>query len=108
NIRSLSVFEPGSVVRVSSPFNSGFADETASANGRFQRTFGKIRASVNGSFSYSKFNQFIQNTQSVNESFTQNYGTQLRTNFKSAPNVTLAYNYSRSEEHTSELQSREK
>ena len=94
NIRSLSVFEPGSVVRVSSPFNSGFADETASANGRFQRTFGKIRASVNGSFSYSKFNQFIQNTQSVNESFTQNYGTQLRTNFKSAPNVTLAYNYS--------------
>lgn len=94
NIRSLSVFEPGSVVRVSSPFNSGFADESASANGRFQRTFGKIRASVNGSFSYSKFNQFIQNTQSVNESFTQNYGTQLRTNFKSAPNLTLAYNYS--------------
>ncbi|WP_111309362.1 TonB-dependent receptor [Confluentibacter sediminis] len=93
NIRSTSIFESGSVVRVSTPFNSPFADESASANGRFQRTFGKIRASVNGNFSYSKFNQFIQNTQSVNESFSQTYGAELRTNFKTAPNVEVAYRY---------------
>ncbi|MDO7172983.1 TonB-dependent receptor [Mariniflexile sp. AS56] len=94
NIRNTSIFEPGSVVRVSSPFNSGLADESASANGRFQRTFGKIRASINGNFNYSKFNQFIQNLQSVSESFSQTYRTELRTNFKTAPNVELGYRYS--------------
>src|SRR5690606_20756841 len=71
NIRNTSVFQPGSVIRVGTPFNSPFADESASANGRFQRTFGKITASLNSNFSYSKFNKFVQNVQSVNESFTQ-------------------------------------
>ena len=93
NIRNVSVFEPGSVIRVSSPFNSGFADESASANGRFQRTFGKLRASVSGNLDYSKFNQFIQNTQSISESFSQTYRGELRTNFKTAPNVEVGYRY---------------
>ena len=93
NIRNISVFEPGSVIRVSSPFNSGFADESASANGRFQRTFGKLRASLSGNLDYSKFNQFIQNRPSVSESFSQTYRTELRTNFKTAPNVEIAYRY---------------
>ncbi|MFI1744324.1 carboxypeptidase regulatory-like domain-containing protein [Thalassobellus sediminis] len=94
NIRNTSIFEPGSVVRVSSPFNSAFADESASANARFQRTFGKIRASVRGNLNYSKFNQFVQNVQSVSESFSQTYRTELRTNFKTAPNIELGYRYS--------------
>jgi hypothetical protein len=94
NIRNISIFEPGSVIRISSPFNSGFADESASANGRFQRTFGKLRASVNGNLDYSKFNQFIQNMPSVSESFSQTYRAELRTNFKSAPNVEIGYRYS--------------
>lgn len=94
NIRNTSVFEPGSVIRVSSPFNSGFADESASANARFQRTFGKLRASVRGNLNYSKFNQFIQNMQSVSESFSQTYRAELRTNFKTAPNIELGYRYS--------------
>ncbi|WP_445731245.1 outer membrane beta-barrel protein [Mariniflexile sp.] len=93
NIRNTSVFEPGSVIRISSPFNSGFADESASANGRFQRAFGKIRASLSGNFNYSKFNQFIQNRLSINESFSQTYRTELRTNFKTAPNFELGYRY---------------
>ena len=93
NIRNVSIFEPGSVIRVSSPFNSGLSDESASANGRFQRTFGKIRASVSGNFNYSKFNQFIQNQPTVNEGFSQTYRTELRTNFKTAPNVELGYRY---------------
>ncbi|WP_372752343.1 outer membrane beta-barrel protein [Mariniflexile sp.] len=95
NIRN--VLEPAdanSVIFISSPFNSAFADESASANGRFQRTFGKLRASLNGNLSYSKFNQFINNTRSINESFSQSYTTQLRTNFKTAPNVELNYRYS--------------
>ena len=90
-IRNLTNFE--SVIRTNSPFNSGFADETVSANGRFQKRFGKLQASVNGSFSYSKFNQFIQGIRSVNENYSQNYGTELRTNFREAPNVTVGYRY---------------
>lgn len=90
-IRNLTNFE--SVIRINSPFNSGFADETVSANGRFQRRFGKLQASVNGNFNYSKFNQFIQGIRSVNENYSHTYGVDFRTNFKQAPNVSLAYRY---------------
>jgi len=93
NIRTASNFEPGSVVNVSSPFNSGFADESLSASGRFQRSFGKIRTSVKGGFTYSKFNQFIQNRRSENENYTQNYGAEIRSNFKEAPNFEIGYRY---------------
>ncbi|MEY8847986.1 carboxypeptidase regulatory-like domain-containing protein [Psychroserpens sp. XS_ASV72] len=90
-IRNLSNFE--SIIRTSSPFNSGFADETFSAFGRFQRSFKKIRATLSGNFTYSKFNQFIQNRRSINESYNQNYRAQLRTNFREAPNVEVSYRY---------------
>ncbi len=90
-IRSLTNFE--SVIRTSSFFNSQFADESASVFGRVQRTFGKIRASLRANFNYSKLNQFIQGSQSINESFTQNYTPEIRTNFREAPNVRLRYGY---------------
>lgn len=80
--------------RISSPFNSNFADETFTASGRFERTFGKIKASLGGTFNFSKFNQFVNNTQSVNESFTQSYRTRFSTNFRDAPNFELGYNLS--------------
>ena len=94
NIRTVSNFAPGSVVNISSPLNSDFADESVTGNGRFQRSFGKVRTSFNGNFSYSKFNQFIQNRRSINENFTQSYGAEVSTNFREAPNVELGYNYS--------------
>jgi hypothetical protein len=59
-----------------------------------QRTFGKIQATLNASFNYSKINQFIQGEQSLNEGFTQTYTPGIRTNFKVAPNVTFRYRYS--------------
>ncbi|WP_299124997.1 TonB-dependent receptor [uncultured Winogradskyella sp.] len=92
-IRSLTNFE--SVIRTSTFFNSQFADENASLFGRVQRTFGKIRASIRANFSYSKFNQFIQTrtNPTINESFTQNYTPEIRTNFREAPNVRLRYGY---------------
>lgn len=93
NIRTESVFEPSSVIRISTPFNSPFADESVNANGRFQRTFGKIRGSFSANFNYSKFNQFIQNRRSVNENFSQTYRAQIRTNFRTAPNLDLSYRY---------------
>ena len=94
NIRTQSVFQPGTVIRVSTPFNSPFADESFNARGRFQRTFGKIRGTLNANFNYSKFNQFIQNRQSLNEVFSQTYRAQVRTNFRTAPNIDLSYRYS--------------
>ncbi|NND15842.1 MAG: TonB-dependent receptor [Eudoraea sp.] len=91
-IRSLTTFE--NVIRTSTFFNSDFADETASMFGRVQRTFGKVRATLNASLNYSKINQFIQGQQSLNEGFTQSYTPGLRTNFKIAPNISLRYRYS--------------
>ena len=93
NIRNVSNFQPGSVVSVNSPFNSDFADESLNANGRFQRTFGKLRATLNGNFNYSKFNQFFQGQRSVNENYTQTYRAEMRTNFRKAPNVEIGYRY---------------
>lgn len=91
-IRGLTNFE--NVIRTSTFFNSNFADETVSVFGRVQRTFGKVRASINARFNYSKINQFIQSQQSLNEGFTQTYTPGLRTNFRVAPNVGFSYRYS--------------
>lgn len=87
-------FNPSSIFQVSSPFNSNFADETLMANGRFERTFGKLKASLGGTFNYSKFNQIVNDERSINESFTQAYRARFSTNFKTAPNFELGYNLS--------------
>ena len=91
-IRQLTDFE--SVIRTSTFFNSSFADENMNVFGRIQRTFGKVRASLNSSFNYSKINQFIQKIQSLNEGFTQTYTPGIRTNFLVAPNINIRYRYS--------------
>ena len=91
-IRSLTNFE--NVIRTSTFFNSNFADENVNVFGRVQRTFGKVQATLNASFNYSKINQFIQGQQSLNEGFTQSYTPGIRTNFKVAPNLNLRYRYS--------------
>ena len=91
-IRGLTNFE--NVIRTSTFFNSSFADETVNVFGRVQRTFGKIMATLNANFNYSKINQFIQEQQSLNEGYTQTYTPGLRTNYKIAPNVSFRYRYS--------------
>ena len=91
-IRGLTSFE--NVIRTSTFFNSNFADENFNIFGRIQRTFGKVRASLNTNFNYSKINQFIQDRQSLNERFTQTFTPGIRTNFKVAPNISLRYRYS--------------
>lgn len=90
-IRSVTQFD--NVIRTNTYFNSNFADESLTAFGRVQRTFGKLRASLGVNYNYSKNNQFIQDRRSVNENFTQSYTPELRTNFKKAPNVSLKYQY---------------
>lgn len=91
-IRNDTGFE--SVVSTSTFFNSPFADESFSAFGRWQKTFGKFRTTMGGNFNYSLSNQFINGVQSKNESFTQTYTPEIRTNFREAPNVSLRYQYS--------------
>ena len=90
-IRTIST--PGSVIRTSTPFNSDFSDESVSASGRFQRSFGKLRATASGNFSYSKNTNFFGLTPIEYENYTQTYRAQLRTNFKTAPNVELSYKH---------------
>ena len=90
-IRTISDTE--SVIRTSTPFNSNFSDESLSASGRFQRTFGKLRATASGNFSYSKNTNFFGVTPTEYENYTQTYRAQLRTNFKTAPNVEISYKY---------------
>ena len=91
-VRGLTNFE--NVIRTSTFFNSNFADENVSVFGRVQRTFGKIRASLNASLNYSEINQFIQGQQSLNKGYTQSYTPGIRTNFRYAPNVSFNYRYS--------------
>lgn len=93
-IRSIVEFLPESVIRASTTFNSPFADETVSAFGRYQRTFGKVRAEFSARFAYDKFNQIIGGRRSVNENFDQTYIPGIRTNFRDAPNINLRYTYS--------------
>jgi len=78
--------------QVSTSYNSNFADESISANGSFEKTFGKVTATLAGNFRYSKFNQIVNNEQSINESFSQTYSSELSTNFRKAPNVEIGYN----------------
>jgi hypothetical protein len=91
-VRGLTNFE--NVIRTSTFFNSNFADENVNVFGRVQRTFGKIRGTLNASFNYSKINQFIQGQQSLNEGYTQTYTPGIRTNYREAPNVSVRYRYS--------------
>ncbi|GAA4885758.1 carboxypeptidase-like regulatory domain-containing protein [Flaviramulus aquimarinus] len=92
-IRTSSELPEGSVIRVSSSINSTLADESASANGRFQKTIGKFRGTLNTRLNYTKFNQVVNGQTLVNKNYSQTYGTQLRTNFRNAPNFEIGYQY---------------
>ncbi|MWW23972.1 TonB-dependent receptor [Algibacter lectus] len=93
-IRTNSELPLGSVIRVSSPYNSNLADESASANARVQKTMGKFRATATGNLSYTKYNQLVNDLPFANETYSQTYRGELRTNFKEAPNFELGYRYS--------------
>jgi hypothetical protein len=79
--------------RVGSTINSNFEDESLTASGKYERTFGKIKTSVQGNLGWSTTNNLVDNAQRTSNSLTQNYTTALSTNFKSAPNLELGYRY---------------
>ncbi|MRX65825.1 TonB-dependent receptor [Maribacter luteus] len=80
--------------RISTTINSNFEDESFSANGRYERTFGKIKGSVRGSLAWSTTNNLVDNAQLTSNAFTQNYQGAVSTNFKNAPNLEVGYRYS--------------
>ena len=90
-INSNSIFEPGSVVSSSTRLNSPFDNETFSASGNLGKTFNKIRTSIGGSYSWNKSYQFLNGLENTNESNSQSYNTRVSTNFRNAPNVSLRY-----------------
>lgn len=92
-VRGIAQSIPNTNLQTSTSTNSNFADETLSANGRFERTFGKFKASVRASVSYSKFNQFNNGERFANESITQTYTPRLGTNFRKAPNFDIGYRF---------------
>ena len=79
--------------RVSSTINSNFDDESFTANGKYERTFGKIKASVQGNLGWSTTNNLVDDEQRTSNSLTQNYTGALSTNFKNALNLELGYRY---------------
>ncbi|MDF4204737.1 TonB-dependent receptor [Maribacter sp. SA7] len=79
--------------RVSSTINSNFDDESLTASGKYERTFGKIKASVQGNLGWSTTNNLVDDEQRTSNSLTQNYTGALSTNFKNAPNLELGYRY---------------
>ena len=79
--------------RVSSTINFNFDDESLTASGKYERTFGKIKASVQGNLGWSTTNNLVDDEQRTSNSLTQNYTGALSTNFKDAPNLELGYRY---------------
>lgn len=80
--------------RVGTTINSNFDDETLTASGRYERTFGKIKGSLRGSLGWASTNNLVSGERRTSESFTQDYTGALSTNFKNSPNIELGYRYS--------------
>ncbi|MEO0038676.1 MAG: hypothetical protein RIQ59_1887 [Bacteroidota bacterium] len=86
------------VNQTSTPYNSSFPNETASAMGSYGRSFLKnYKASLNTNVNWSKFsniqstNTNQNNVETYIESFTQTYSFKTSTMFKKMPNIELGY-----------------
>ena len=89
-IKTQSVFN--GVNQSSSPYNSYFADESASAFAMYGRSFFKnYKASFNTRLGWSKFNNIQNATLTVRESFTQTHTITAATNYKNLPNLEIGY-----------------
>lgn len=89
-IKTQSVFN--GVNQSSSPYNSDFADESASAFAMYGRSFLKnYKASLNTRLGWSKFNNIQNASPTVRESFTQTHTITAATNYKNLPNLEIGY-----------------
>lgn len=80
--------------QVGSTINSNFADDNLSFNGRYQRTFWRLKVATGANLSYARRNNIVNLERSVSESVNQGYNGSVATNFREAPNLEVGYNYS--------------
>ncbi|WP_341221560.1 TonB-dependent receptor [Polaribacter atrinae] len=100
-INSNTIFEPGSVVSTSSSLNSPFDNESFTGSARVGKTFNKIKTSLGANYGYSKTFQSLNNEFNTNKLFSQSYSASVSTNFNKAPNVSLGYRLSLSDQDNS-------
>ncbi|RZJ71780.1 carboxypeptidase-like regulatory domain-containing protein [Flavobacterium sp.] len=92
------------VNQTNTPFNSRFADETASGMGSYGRSFLKYyKAQISAALNWSKFNNLVlvpnpgtgelDSQRRTTESFTQNYRLSASTNFRKIPNLEIGYSF---------------
>ncbi|NMH27230.1 TonB-dependent receptor [Flavobacterium silvaticum] len=80
------------VNQITTPFNSAFADESASLMGNYGRSFAKFyKASFQAAVNWSKFYNIQLGDYRTTESTTQNYTLRASTVFKSLPNLEVGY-----------------
>ena len=87
-------FIPGSVVSTRTNLNSPFDNETFTAFGRVGKTIKKVKTSLGGNFTYAKNFQFLQGDVNQNETYNHSYTSSIGTNFNKAPNISLRYRLS--------------
>jgi hypothetical protein len=100
-INSIVNFEEGSVVSSSTSLNSPYDNESLTASARVGKTFNKIKTSLGANYNFSKTLQFLGDQENTNELFSQSYNASVSTNFTKAPNVSLGYRLSLSDQNNS-------
>ena len=96
-----TIFEPGSVVSSSNSINSPLDNENFTAILSAGKTFGKIQTRLGGNYNFNRSYQFINSLENTNENTGYGFNTRIGTNFRKAPNVTLRYNISFSNQENS-------
>jgi hypothetical protein len=88
-------------VSSSTSINSPLDNENLNAFARLGKTIKKFRMSLGGNFAYNKSYQFINNSENTNENLTRGLNTSIGTNFIKAPNFSLSYNLTFSDQSNS-------
>lgn len=97
-VNNNTISEPGSVVFSSTSINSPLDNESFSANLFAGKRIGKIQTGLGGNYIYNKSYQFFNSLENTSEITSYGFNTRLGTNFTKAPNVTLRYNVSFSDQ----------
>lgn len=82
-----------SINQARTTINSNLEDETLSSSGSYQRTFGRLKVSGRGAWSYSNTFNIVNDQAQNSKSFTQNYTASLGSSFVDAPNLELGYRH---------------
>lgn len=93
-IASVANFVPGSVISTRTNLNLPFDTESFVAFGSISKTFGKIRTRIRTNYNYFKGYQLFGANTTEQKRNTYSFRPSINTNFRKAPNVSLSYNVS--------------